>query len=91
MRTHSEDVRVCIELCWQCRDTCQDTFYNHCLDQGGAHVAHDHSVLMNDCIQARRLPISWYADLNIMRPNVPPAPRSAKPAPCHAMPLTVMK
>ena len=52
MRTHPEDIKVCIELCWQCRDTCQDTFYNHCLDQGGAHVAHDHVVLMNDCIQA---------------------------------------
>ena len=41
MRTHPEDIKVCIELCWQCRNTCQNAFYNHCLDQGGAHVAHD--------------------------------------------------
>lgn len=52
MRTHPEHIKVCIEQCWRCRDSCQDTFYNHCLDQGGAHVAHDHALLMNDCIQA---------------------------------------
>jgi hypothetical protein len=52
MRNLPEHIKVCIELCWQCRNTCQDTFYNHCLDQGGAHVAHQHALLMNDCIQA---------------------------------------
>lgn len=41
----------CIQKCWECRDTCQATFYNYCLEQGGHHVEQAHVRLMADCIQ----------------------------------------
>ena len=52
MRTPSEPVQYAIALCRECHNVCLDTFFNHCLDMGGAHVAHDHALAMNDCIQA---------------------------------------
>lgn len=42
----------CIQLCWECRDTCQDTLYSHCLPTGGKHAETEHVKLMADCIQA---------------------------------------
>lgn len=41
----------CIETCWACRHSCQDTLFNHCLLEGGAHTEADHVRLMTDCIQ----------------------------------------
>jgi hypothetical protein len=41
----------CIQHCWECRDTCQATLYNYCLEQGGHHVEQAHVRLMADCIQ----------------------------------------
>jgi hypothetical protein len=41
----------CIKLCWECRDTCQDTLYNHNLERGGDHIDADNIRLMSDCIQ----------------------------------------
>lgn len=46
-----ERLRACIQQCWECRDTCQTLFYNHCLVKGGAHVERRHATLMNDCVQ----------------------------------------
>lgn len=45
-------LQSCIQLCWECRDTCQDTLYNHCIEMGGKHVEAEHIRLMADCIQA---------------------------------------
>lgn len=45
------ELKHCIQLCWECRDTCQTTLFNHCLKEGGHHVAEDHVKLMADCIQ----------------------------------------
>jgi hypothetical protein len=45
-------MRDCIQQCWDCRDTCQATLYNYCLEQGGHHVEQAHVRLMADCIQA---------------------------------------
>lgn len=42
----------CIRECWECRDVCQDTLYNHCLPMGGKHAEAEHVTLMTDCIQA---------------------------------------
>ncbi len=28
----------CIQLCWECRNECQQTLFNHCLEMGGKHV-----------------------------------------------------
>lgn len=49
--TNNDPMKACIQLCWDCRNTCQETLYNHCLSMGGAHVAHDHVRLMSDCIE----------------------------------------
>ena len=49
MKNQNQD---CITLCWECRDTCQDTLYNHCLTVGGKHSEAEHVKLMADCIQA---------------------------------------
>lgn len=41
----------CITKCWGCRAYCQETFFNHCLVEGGQHVKAKHVKLMTDCIQ----------------------------------------
>lgn len=45
-------MQTCIQLCWECRHTCQETLFNHCLAMGGAHVEQAHVRVMADCIQA---------------------------------------
>lgn len=40
-----------INICWECRNVCQKTLYNHCLTEGGAHIEQAHIKLMTDCIQ----------------------------------------
>ena len=45
-------MQECIRLCWECRDTCQDTLYSHCLPTGGKHAETEHVKLMADCIQS---------------------------------------
>ena len=45
------NVQSCIAACWQCRDECQSTLFNHCLQMGGTHVSAGHVKLMTDCIQ----------------------------------------
>src|SRR4051812_35991673 len=47
----NEDMRDCIRLCWDCRHSCQDTLFNHCLPIGGPHMEESHVRLMEDCIQ----------------------------------------
>jgi hypothetical protein len=44
-------MRDCIQQCWDCRDTCQSTLYNYCLEQGGHHVEQAHVRVMADCVQ----------------------------------------
>lgn len=44
-------MKDCIELCWKCRTECQDTLFNHCLEEGGKHLEPEHVRLMADCIQ----------------------------------------
>ncbi len=51
MPQNSQHVKDCIELCWKCRHECQDTLFNHCLEEGGDHVEPEHVRLMSDCIQ----------------------------------------
>lgn len=50
MHHHTDIARhSAIELAWSCRDTCQSTLYNYCLEHG--HTAPDHVRIMADCIQ----------------------------------------
>jgi hypothetical protein len=48
----NQQMKNCIHECWECRDICQDTLYNHCLQMGGRHVEAGHVKLMADCIDA---------------------------------------
>jgi hypothetical protein len=45
-------MQECIQLCWECRTECQETLFNHCLQEGGKHAEAEHVKLMMDCIQA---------------------------------------
>lgn len=42
----------CIQLCQECQQVCQETFFEHCLSMGGKHVEKEHAKLMADCIEA---------------------------------------
>lgn len=46
-----EHMKDCIRHCWDCRHECQETFFHHCLQEGGQHVEQDHVLVMMDCIQ----------------------------------------
>lgn len=52
MHHHEQRLEDCIRQCVECRDVCQDTLYNHCLEEGGEHARAEHVRLMADCIQA---------------------------------------
>ena len=43
------DSQDCIEACTQCAQVCLQAAMNHCLEQGGEHVAPAHLRLMMDC------------------------------------------
>jgi hypothetical protein len=45
------DIHEAMKDCWKCRDVCQDTLFNYCLQQGGEHVSPEHVTIMTDCIQ----------------------------------------
>ena len=51
MPVTNQKIEDCIKACWECRHECQETLFDHCLEQGGAHVAPDHVKIMADCIQ----------------------------------------
>ena len=44
-------MQECIDNCLNCHRVCLETFAQHCLKMGGAHVAQRHARLMLDCIQ----------------------------------------
>lgn len=48
---HAQHLEECIRQCIECRDECQRTLFNYCLDMGGPHVDQTHVKLMMDCIQ----------------------------------------
>ncbi len=52
MHPHTDPaMNDCIELCWSCRDTCQSTLFNYCLEKGGHHAEAGHVRRMMDCVQ----------------------------------------
>lgn len=51
MESQTNTLQDCIELCWECRNTCQKTLFNHCLQMGGQHVESAHVKLMVDCME----------------------------------------
>lgn len=38
-------------LCWDCRDVCQDVLYNHILTRGSGHIHAENIRMLTDCIQ----------------------------------------
>ncbi|MCW3097465.1 MAG: uncharacterized protein JWL77_3083 [Chthonomonadaceae bacterium] len=44
-------MQECIDECVNCHRVCLETFTQHCLKMGGAHVEQHHARLMLDCIQ----------------------------------------
>jgi len=44
-------MQECIDTCVNCHRVCLETFTQHCLKMGGAHVEQQHARLMLDCIQ----------------------------------------
>lgn len=50
--TMASDMEQCMKICWSCRDTCQDTLFNHVLERGSDHIDPDNIRIMTDCIQA---------------------------------------
>src|ERR1700722_2417543 len=53
MTPENKDLHMqeCIRLCWECRDTCQDTLFNHNLERGGSHIDAENIRLMIDCME----------------------------------------
>ena len=51
MNKDDKNLQACINACWECRHSCQQTLFNHCLKIGGKHVEIDHVKIMIDCIQ----------------------------------------
>lgn len=45
------EMQDCIETCNACRNECEKTLFNHCLDMGREHVEKKHVRLMADCIE----------------------------------------
>ncbi len=45
------NMQECITACWNCRNECQTTLFNHCLQKDGEHTQQKHVKLMIDCIQ----------------------------------------
>ena len=51
--THTTDpqMQACIDTCTKCHQTCLHEAMNHCLEEGGEHVAPDHFRLMMNCAE----------------------------------------
>jgi hypothetical protein len=47
----NDNMKNCIEACNECRDVCEYTLYQHCLEVGGEHVEQQHVKIMADCIE----------------------------------------
>lgn len=51
MKNMDENMKNCIETCNECRDECEATLYQYCLEKGDKHVEQAHIKLMADCIE----------------------------------------
>lgn len=47
----NKELQNCIKKVWECRNICQKTLFDHCLEKGEKHVNIEHVKLMTDCIQ----------------------------------------
>jgi hypothetical protein len=65
MFDNQQHLKECIHICWECRDTCQDTLYNHILERGGGHIDAENIKVLTDCIQICQL------SADFMRRNSP--------------------
>ena len=49
--TTNPEMQACIDTCAKCHQTCLHEAMNHCLEEGGEHVAPDHFRLMMNCAE----------------------------------------
>lgn len=56
-----EKLKKCMQLCRACGDICEESFYNHCLVEGGAHTESAHARIMADCVDICRTAASAMA------------------------------
>ena len=52
---------ACATLCAECALTCKRTFFTHCLQAGGEHVAAPHVQLLTDCVAACQVAADFIA------------------------------
>lgn len=45
----------CIRLCWECRDICQDTLYNHILERNAQYLDANAIRTLTDCMEICRM------------------------------------
>ena len=51
MHHHDPRMKECIDNCNNCRDECEHTLFQHCMEMGGKHTEQNHVKLMADCIE----------------------------------------
>jgi hypothetical protein len=51
MHHHDPHMKECIDNCNNCRDECEHTLFQHCMEMGGKHTEQNHVKLMADCIE----------------------------------------
>lgn len=51
----SNSLKESIRICWECRDICQDTLYNHILERDDNLTNVRNIKLLTDCIQICQL------------------------------------
>lgn len=59
MPQNENPMAAAIHLCWECRDTCQDTLYNHILVRGGDHIRAENIRALMDCIQICQVAVDF--------------------------------
>jgi hypothetical protein len=60
----------CVQLCWECRNECQKTLYDYCLEEGGEHADPDHVKLMADCIEICQVAADFMVRNSPLYPSV---------------------
>jgi hypothetical protein len=64
------NLQECTTTCWQCRDTCQNVLFNHCLKMGGKHVAETHVKIMIDCMEVCQTAADFMRRNSMMYPEI---------------------
>src|SRR5690242_15410724 len=64
------DMQECITACWSCRNECQTTLFNYCIQKSGEHTQQKHIKLMVDCIQICQIAADFMTRNSSLHKNV---------------------